>query len=299
MSIEPSSAARQGYRWCRELARSHYENFPVASRLLPNRLRDPVSAIYAFARTADDIADEGDVSPELRLHRLNEMEMALDAVETGRTNTAPLFQALTDTIERYHLPVDLFRDLLSAFRQDVRKKRYTDFGELKDYCRRSANPVGRLVLYLMGQVSEDKLQMSDAVCSALQLINFVQDIDRDYREKHRIYIPLDEMQRFAVSEEDIGQRRNSPHVKQLIHFQIQRAAELLRSGIPLGRQTGGRFGLELRAVILGGSRILEKLRKQDDPFDRPRLNASDRMLIICGAFKPGFRFIYSLSPRES
>jgi squalene synthase HpnC len=291
MSIEPSRATRQGYHWCRGLAQSHYENFPVASRLLPGRLRDPVAAIYAFARTADDIADEGDVCRELRLHRLNEMEMALDAVETGGTNNSPLFQALADTINRYRLPADLFRDLLSAFRQDVSKTRYTDFDEIMDYCRRSANPVGRLMLYLTGQVSEGKLLMSDAVCSALQLINFMQDIDLDYRENHRIYIPQDEMQRFAVSEEDIGQRRNSLRFKQLIHFQIQRAAELLRSGSPLGRQTRGRFGLELRAIILGGSRILEKLRKQDDLFDRPRLNSADRMRIIWGAIKQGISFI--------
>ena len=291
MSIESSSAARQGYQWCRRLAQSHYENFPVASRLLPGRLRDPVAAIYAFARTADDIADEGDVSPELRLNRLKEMEMALDAVETGATENSPLFQALADTINRNRLPVGLFRDLLSAFRQDVNKTRYADFAEIMDYCRRSANPVGRLMLHLTGQVSEGKLLMSDAVCSALQLINFLQDIDRDYRDKHRIYIPLDEMQRFAVSEEDIGQRRNSPRFKQLIHFQIRRAAELLCSGSPLGRQTRGRFGLELRAIILGGSRILEKLRRQDDPFDRPRLNSADRTRIIWGAFKQGIRFI--------
>lgn len=291
MFIEPSSAARQGYQWCRRLAQSHYENFPVASRLLPGHLRDPVAAIYAFARTADDIADEGDVSPELRLNRLKEMEMALDAVETGATENSPLFQALADTITRHRLPVDLFRDLLSAFRQDVSKTRYTDFEEIMDYCKRSANPVGRLMLHLTGQVSEGKLLMSDAVCSALQLINFVQDIDLDFRENHRIYIPLDELQRFAVSEEDIGRRRNSPRVKQLIHFQLQRAAELLRCGSPLGRQTKGRFGLELRAVILGGSQILEKLRTQSDLFDRPRLNAADRMRIVWRAFKQGIRLI--------
>ena len=291
MSIESSSAARQGYQWCRRLAQSHYENFPVASRLLPGHLRDPVAAIYAFARTADDIADEGDVSPELRLNRLKEMEMALDAVETGATENSPLFQALADTINRNRLPVGLFRDLLSAFRQDVNKTRYADFAEIMDYCRRSANPVGRLMLYLTGQVSEGRLLMSDAVCSALQLINFVQDIDLDFRENHRIYIPLDELQRFAVSEEDIGRRRNSPRVKQLIHFQLQRAAELLRCGSPLGRQTKGRFGLELRAVVLGGSQILEKLRTQSDLFDRPRLNAADRMRIVWRAFKQGIRLI--------
>jgi squalene synthase HpnC len=291
MSIESANATRQGYQWCRALAQSHYENFPVASRLLPGRLRDPVAAIYAFARTADDIADEGDLSRELRLHRLNEMAMALDAVETGRTNDSPLFQALADTIKRYRLPVGLFRDLLSAFRQDLSRTRYTDFDEIMDYCRRSANPVGRLMLHLTGQVSDRRLAMSDAVCSALQLINFLQDIDQDYREKHRIYLPLEDMQRFAVSEDDIDQRRNSPQFKRLIHFQIQRAAELLRSGSPLGRQTQGRFGLELRAVILAGSRILEKLRKQDDLFNRPRLNSADRTRIVWGAFKQGIRFI--------
>jgi len=215
--------------------------------------------------------------------------MALDAAETGETIHSPLFQALADTISRYRLPVNLFRDLLSAFRQDVSKTRYTDFEEVMDYCSRSANPVGRLMLYLTGQVSEGKLLMSDAVCSALQLINFVQDIDRDYRENHRIYIPMDEMQHFAVSEEDIDQRRNSPRLRQLIHFQIQRAEELLGSGSLLGRQTRGRFGLELRAVILGGSRILAKLRQRDDPFDRSRLESTDRVRIIWGAFTQGIR----------
>jgi squalene synthase HpnC len=285
MSIETSNAARQGYQWCRALAQSHYENFPVASRLLPRRLRDPIAAIYAFARTADDIADEGDISRQLRLHRLQEMETALAAVEAGGADNKPLFQALADTITRYRLPVDLFRDLLSAFRQDVSKTRYADFAELMDYCSRSANPVGRLMLYLTGQLSDSRLVMADNVCSALQLINFVQDIDRDYRKNHRIYIPQAELQYYAVSEDDIKHRRNSARFKQLMNFQIQRAAGLLDSGSPLGRQTRGRFGLELRAIILGGSRILEKLRQQDDLFDQPKLNSRDWMRIIWGAFK--------------
>ena len=285
MSTETSNAARLGYQWCRALAQSHYENFPVASRLLPRQLRDPIAAIYAFARTADDIADEGDISRQLRLHRLREMETALDAVEDGGADNTPLFQALADTITRYRLPVDLFRDLLSAFRQDVSKTRYADFDELMDYCSRSANPVGRLMLYLTGQVSDSRFVMADDVCSALQLINFVQDIDRDYRKNHRIYIPQAELQYYAVSEDDIKHRRNSAGFKQLMNFQIQRAAGLLDSGSPLGRQSRGRFGLELRAIILGGSRILEKLRQQDDLFDQPRLNSRDQMRIIWGAFK--------------
>jgi hydroxysqualene synthase len=285
MSIETSNAARQGYQWCRALAQSHYENFPVASRLLPRQLRDPIAAIYAFARTADDIADEGDIPRQLRLHRLRKMETALDAVEAGGADNTPLYQALADTIKRYRLPVDLFRDLLSAFRQDVSKTRYADFDELMDYCSRSANPVGRLMLYLTGQVSDSRLVMADNVCSALQLINFVQDIDRDYRKNYRIYIPQTELQYYAVSEDDIKHRRNSAGFKQLMNFQIQRAAGLLDSGSPLGRQTRGRFGLELRAIILGGARILEKLRQQDNLFDQPRLNSRDWTRIIWGSFK--------------
>ena len=285
MSIETSNAARQGYQWCRALAQSHYENFPVASRLLPRQLRDPIAAIYAFARTADDIADEGDIPRQLRLHRLRKMETALDAVEAGGADNTPLYQALADTIKRYRLPVDLFRDLLSAFRQDVSKTRYADFDELMDYCSRSANPVGRLMLYLTGQLSDSRLVMADNVCSALQLINFVQDIDRDYRKNYRIYIPQAELQYYAVSEDDIKHRRNSAGFRQLMNFQIQRAAGLLDSGSPLGRQTRGRVGLELRAIILGGSRILEKLRQQDDLFDQPRLDSRDWGRIIWGAFK--------------
>ena len=291
MSIDPTKSGRRGYQWCRRLAHSHYENFPVASRLLPGRLRDPVAAIYAFARTADDIADEGECSPEQRLHRLEEMEAALDVIESGGSHDALPFQALADTINRYRLPVGLFRDLLSAFRQDVSKARYADFTEIMDYCRRSANPIGRLMLYLTEQPSEDRLTMSDAVCSALQLINFLQDIDRDYREKHRIYIPQAELRHYAVSEADIGQRRNSRRFRRLMNFQIWRAAELLRTGSPLGRQTGGRFGLELRAIILGGARILDKLDNQDDLFERPRLDSWERTRIIWGAFIQGIKFI--------
>jgi squalene synthase HpnC len=186
------------------------------------------------------------------------------------------------------LPIALFHDLLSAFRQDVHKNRYADFGEVMDYCRRSANPIGRLLLHLTGQATEHNLAMSDALCSALQLINFLQDIEQDYRENGRIYIPQDEMQRFAISEEDIRQRRNSLQLRQLLQHQVQRASKLLRAGSPLGKVLRGRFGLELRAIILGGARILEKLYQQDDAFSRPRLDFADRWHIALGAIKQGF-----------
>ena len=288
MSTRTSDAAQQGYRWCRTLARSHYENFPVASLFLPARLRNPIAAIYAFARTADDIADEGDTTAEERLQQLGAMELALNEISSGTTPDTPLYQALADTITRNNLPIALFHDLLSAFRQDVHKNRYADFGEVMDYCRRSANPVGRLLLHLTGQATERNLAMSDALCSALQLINFLQDIEQDYRENGRIYIPQDEMQRFAISEEDIRQRRNSLQLRQLLQHQVQRASKLLRAGSPLGKVLKGRFGLELRAVILGGARVLEKLYLQDDIFSRPRLDFADRWRIALGAIKQGF-----------
>ena len=288
MSTERGSRAGEGYRWCHALARSHYENFPVASFLLPARLRDPVAAIYAFARSADDIADEGDTAAEERLRQLDVMAAELSAIESGRHSDSPMYAALADSIERYQLPTGLLRDLLSAFRQDVSKTRYADFGELMSYCRRSANPVGRLLLHLTGDNSERNLALSDAVCSALQLINFLQDIAQDYEENARIYLPGDEMQRFGVDENCIARRENSPSMRALVQFQVQRAAQLLRSGSPLGKHLGGRFGLEIRAIVLGGSRTLEKLFGQSDLFSRPRLNRRDRLAILWGAFRQGF-----------
>lgn len=283
-----SAEVAQACRWCRQLAKSHYENFPVASLLLPRRQRDPIAAIYAFARSADDIADEGDASEAERLQQLDDMDKALYAIEQGNPPAQPVYIALADAIERHTLPVELFHDLLSAFRQDVTCKRYANFGELMNYCRRSANPVGRLLLHLNHQASEQNLARSDAICSALQLINFLQDIRQDYEENGRIYLPMDEMQRFAVNEDAIRERRNSFEMKELIRFQIHRASKLLGAGSPLGMQLRGRFGLELRTIILGGARVLEKLHAQDDVFARPRLDRRERLGILLSAIRQGF-----------
>lgn len=278
----------QAYRECRQVAQSHYENFPVASFLLPRRLRNPVAAIYTFARRADDIADEGNASEEERLQQLDEMGQALQQIEQGSPPAQPLYLALADTIGHHALPIKLFHDLLSAFRQDVSCKRYTNFGDVMDYCRRSANPVGRLLLHLNRQADERKLALSDAICSALQLINFLQDIGQDYEENGRIYLPQDEMQRFAVSEDAIRDRLNSFELKELVRFQIRRADKLLRAGSPLGLQLGGRFGLELRTIILGGARVLEKLHAREDVFSRPRLDRKERAGILFSAIRQGF-----------
>ncbi len=287
MCIDPR-AARAGYRWCRRLARSHYENFPVASWLLPARLRDPVAAIYAFARTADDIADEDALAADTRLRRLAAMGEALGLMADARAPAEPLYQALADTIHRHRLPLPPFHDLLSAFGQDVTQTRYQDFGQLMDYCRRSANPIGRLLLHLHGHSDARDLAYADAICSALQLINFLQDIASDYQQRGRIYLPADEMARFGVREVDIAQRRNSPAVHALVRFQIERCARLLRAGSPLGRRLEGRFALELRAIVLGGSRVLEKLHRQQDIYSRPRLSGRDRLGIAWGALRQGF-----------
>ncbi len=288
MSTDRSPAVDAGYRWCRELACSHYENFPVASLLLPSHLRDPIAAVYAFARTADDIADEGDAEAAERLKVLDSMSTALQCIADHQPPDEPIYQALADTIEKHQLPIDLFEKLLSAFRQDVNQHRYENFGELMDYCRRSANPVGRLLLQLQNQASERHLALSDAVCSALQLINFLQDIGQDCAENDRIYLPQDEMQRFGVDECALAEQHNSPALQALIQFQITRATKLLHSGSPLGTSLSGRFGLEIRTIVLGGSRILEKLSHQSDLFSRPRLNGADRIKIAWGALRKGF-----------
>lgn len=278
---------RQAYAHCLSLARSHYENFPVASWLLPRRLRRPVAAIYAFARTADDWADEGDFPAEERLAALDAMEQAVRACAQGRPGEDPVFIALADSMARHRLPLQPFLDLLDAFRQDVTRTRYADFGALMHYCRRSANPVGRLLLHLYGAADARNLGHSDAICSALQLTNFLQDLHQDYLENGRVYIPQDELQRFGVDAVQFGRREDSPALRQLIRFQAQRAMQLLHSGAPLGRRLKGRAGFELRMIILGGNRILQYLQRQSDSFQRPRLTRRDRWNMLWGALKGG------------
>lgn len=252
---------RQAYAWCRRLAAGHYENFPVASLLLPARLRNPVAAIYAFARLADDLADEGNEPPDSRLAALADWRNRLHAAATGRADE-PVFIALADVIHRHALPIGLLEDLLSAFEQDVTKARYASFGELMDYCRRSANPIGRLLLHLYGVTDVRSLGQSDAICSALQLINFWQDVSVDIK-KGRIYLPLDDMARFRVSEADLLAGRMTPGLNQLMRFEVNRARQLLQSGAPLGRTLGGRLGFNLRLTVLGGAAILEAIHKNN------------------------------------
>ncbi|MGI4848114.1 MAG: squalene synthase HpnC [Janthinobacterium lividum] len=264
----------------------HYENFPVASILLPARLRPAVEAIYAFARSADDLADEGDALPAERLAALHAYEQQLDRIEQGKVPQSPLFFNLAVMTKAYALPLQPMRDLLSAFRQDVVTKRYATFADLLDYCRRSADPVGRLMLHLYGTSDARDLQQSDAICSALQLINFWQDVAVDWK-KERIYLPLEDLARFAVSEEMLANGLVTPAWRDLMAFEVARARALLLSGAPLALRLPGRIGWELRLVVQGGLWILEAIEKAGfDVFrQRPRLGRTDYVLLAWRAMR--------------
>lgn len=260
----------------------HYENFPVASLLVPAKLRRPIEVIYHFARSADDIADEGDAPPEERLAGLANYQHELSRIERGDTPHTRLFVDLAEVIEHFGLPIQLFRDLLDAFAQDVVKQRYADFPELLDYCRRSANPVGRLVLHLFGRTAPLQLEQSDSICSALQLINFWQDVAIDWR-KDRVYLPQTDLAQFGVSEAQIDAGECSAEWHNLMAFEIDRARTMMLSGAPLVRSLPGRLGWEIRLTVQGGLRILDRLRQvRGDVFrQRPKLGKRD-WLIVAG-----------------
>jgi len=266
----------QSYAFCQHLAQSHYENFPVASVLLPKKLRRPISVIYAFSRTADDFADEGDASQEERLKQLNAYSEELDKIQQGNSNSDnPIFIALADVLMQHSLPIQLFNDLLDAFKQDVVKDRYQKFSDVLDYCKRSADPVGRLLLLLSNQPSSQQLQQSDAICSALQLINFYQDIVQDITESNRIYIPTDELEQFYINEQQLSDNdRDTTRLSPLLRLQYQRAKQLMSEGYVLGASINGRVGWEIRAMTLGGISTLSLLIQQPDNalLNRPRLS---------------------------
>lgn len=259
----------------------HYENFPVASILLPGHLRRPVSIIYAFARAADDFADEGDLPDAERLALLDGFRKQLDLIAAQGQPETPLFRNVAEIVAQYRLPLQPFYDLLDAFSQDVTKKRYANFAELMDYCRRSANPVGELLLHLYGAATPKNLAYSNAICSSLQLINFLQDIAIDLREKNRIYLPQDEMAQYGVRESALASGIKFGRWNDFMLFQIERARKLLHSGTPLCKILPGRIALELRTIVLGGETILRKLHKNQDIFtERPALEWRDWVFMV-------------------
>ena len=279
MLSHSSPQIQAAYRHCLDVVHGHYENFPVASLLLPKSLREPIAVIYAFARTADDFADECDLTEQQRLQYLNHYESLLENIDQPNQEEL-IFVALHDVINKYQLPIQLFNDLLSAFKQDVTVKRYSTIDNVLDYCSRSANPVGRLLLHLQNKDNDKNLMQSDLICSSLQLINFLQDIHQDYDENNRIYLPMDEMQEFRITEETIAQQQSNDAMRTLIAHQIGRTRKMMLEGSELGTRMRGRFGLQLRMMINGGLQILKLLENnKENVFSRPRLRPQDWLVI--------------------
>jgi len=282
--VSDDVALARAYAQCERRAREHYENFPVASRLLSAPMRPHIAAIYAFARAADDFADEPGIPTDERLRLLDDWMQRLVRLGSnldflagpGNSRSDSIFLALGHTIRQHRLPLSLFEDLLSAFRQDVTTARYGTWADVLDYCRRSANPVGRLVLRVAGYHDQRLDHASDAVCTALQLTNFWQDLERDW-SIGRLYVPVDDRMQAGAREEDLADGRLTPEWRRVMALMVRRTRELFAQGQNVCDTVTGRLRWELRLTWLGGSRILNKLERADfDVFHhRPTLGARD------------------------
>ncbi len=276
-----------------DLASCHYENFPVASCFLPEYLREPIALIYSFARQADDFADEGDLTIEQRLNLLSGFRDELDLLQAYIKPKSAFFMTLGQMIRERKLPFAPFYDLLDAFSQDVTKTRYADYEDVLDYCARSANPIGSLLLHLYQQATPQNITYSNHICSALQLINFLQDIAIDFKKnegKQRIYLCQDELLAFGISEQTIRAYVNATqpiddYWQQFMHFNLRRTHALLNAGKPLGNILKGRIGFEMRMIIAGGERIIHKISAVNgDVFNRrPKLNYWDWAIVFTKA----------------
>ena len=269
------------------LAKDHYENFPVASLLIPKNYRKDIAIVYWFARTADDIADEGGFDPEIRLEMLYQFEEQLKKSlknDQGNLN----FNLLSTTIKNHNLSVNNFTDLISAFEQDVTKSRYENYQELLDYCSRSANPVGRILLEIFNISNPDAIKFSDKICTALQLTNFYQDTMIDYRNG-RIYYAQNEMKMFSVTEKMFELKENNSNIKELVKYNIDRTQQLFDEGRRLLSYLSGRFKYEILWTLSGGEKILSKIRKSDyDVLNhRPVLNKIDFVKLLIRSFING------------
>ncbi len=264
-ALAPAADLGAALAWTRKLTHTHYENFSVVSLLLPRHLRQDFCNIYAFCRTADDLGDElGD--PARSLEELARLADQTRACFAGQADAA-LFLALGDSIRRHHLPITPFLDLIDAFAQDQRVTRYQSFAQLLDYCRRSANPVGRLVLYLCGYRDAPRQHLSDQTCTALQLANFWQDVRRDLLERDRIYLPAESMQRFGLSEaelrREIEQRRAGASFRNMLRFEVDRTAEMFSRGDGLLELVRPQVGRQIALFGRGGRAVLAAIRLQD------------------------------------
>jgi len=255
--VAPSSAEAQEY--CRRLARSHYENFSVATWFLPERLRQHFFNVYAYCRISDDLGDEvGD--PPASLDLLDQWEAELEACYSGSPRH-PVFVALAETVRACEIPKQPFADLLKAFRQDQTVTRYETFDDLRGYCLYSANPVGHLVLHVCGYHDPARRQLSDFTCTALQLANFWQDVSVDYK-KGRIYLPLEDLRRYGVSEEDISSERNTPAFQEMMRFEVERARDWFRQGLALVTKVDRELAIDIELFNRGGQEILNAIERQ-------------------------------------
>jgi squalene synthase HpnC len=253
----PGPTLAQAYARCRRIALGHYENFPVMSWLLPRELRPHVFAVYAYCRGVDDLGDEaaGD-----RLALLDEWEAELGRCYNGSPSDAR-FVALADTIRRFDIPPEPFLRLIEGNRSDQSTSRYQTFDELLEYCTYSANPVGRLLLYVFGYRDEERARLADNTCTALQQANFWQDVRRDFR-MGRVYIPIEDMARFGYSEADLAARKVTPEFRRLMRFEVERTREYFARGLPLIDRVAGRLRLDLRMFTLGGLAVLDQIERQ-------------------------------------
>lgn len=323
MAMDRKQTIENSYRYCETLARNHYENFPVASFFLPKKIRRPIAVIYAFARSADDIADEGFQSAQQRLAALNQYGYALTQIQQSMTqnrlthqHTAvssehphlsmdaalpdnsivdsdmtennmeenPIFIALQEVIQEHQLPLYLFFDLLKAFKQDIVKTEYEDFEDLLKYCRLSANPVGRILLHLTKNDTHQNLLYSDSFCTSLQLVNFLQDLHEDLHKRDRCYLPRDEMRFLGLTKQTLLQGKNDTAIKQLIKTQLDRAHALLNEGSHLTEQLNGLFGLEIRFIMAGAKQMLSMLYQRKSVYTRVTLSFRHVLSLFYFAF---------------
>lgn len=270
----------EAFHYCEQLAESHYENFPVASFFIPKEKRPYIWSIYAFARVADDFADEGDASSEQRLEQLDYWESSLNECYEGIASH-PIFVALAETVQTYRIPKKLLADLLAAFRMDVTNKGFCTFDDLLYYSKHSANPIGQLVLHLFNNTTDRTIALSDSICTALQLSNFWQDVSVDWK-RGRVYIPLEDIQRFGYTERDLGARIADERFQRLMKFEVDRTKELFIAGKPLLKEAAKELHLELNLTWHGGMKILEKIEQlqYDVLHTRPALSLWDKLSIL-------------------
>ena len=277
---------RQAYQQCLSIAKGHYENFPTASLLFKNEIRAATAAIYAFARIADDIADEGDLDKSKRHEQLEGLRHLANTQVSGYTGEADSWQAaFLDTKQHYNLPTNLFEQLLDAFQQDLDKTRYDTQQQVRDYCVRSANPIGRLMLLIHGYNSVQLLEYSDDICSALQLINFIQDTGDDFHSRDRIYIPMDVFKKFGIDLNKISlDKLSQQQLNNIIQDQILYAQKLLHSGAPLLSHVSGRLRFFLRLTYNAAEHLIRKLKKRPEHFTAIKLTKADGIKIILKSF---------------